>query len=67
MYVLVIFFNLKIFDFFWYISLRDDCFCCVNYYIDVELRLCKCKDCDVFIYLLLEIYLNMNCIYIVDY
>lgn len=59
MYVLVnfVYLNDEIdnFDFFWYISLQNNGFCCVDYYRDVELRLCKCKNGDVYVFFVLLI------------
>lgn len=42
-----------IIDFFWDISLQNNGFCCVDYYRDVELRLCKCKNGDVYVFFVL--------------
>lgn len=60
MYVLVsfVYLNDEIdnYDFFWYISVQYNGFCCGDYYRDVELGLCKCKINEyVFIVFLFEI------------
>lgn len=41
------------FDFFWHTSLQKNGSCCVNYYRDVESRLCKRKKGDVHVLIVL--------------